>query len=202
VKKNLLILITILLASTCCLFGQSVSILDKCYIGMPIKEFKVLADGKAILEEMDVSRTVYRFESTSPSIGNKKNIRFLYFDSNSKLERIDGGDYGKPTNYSDKPNNYSSGGYGISDTPISLRRFTNLVTPNDDGSKTGKIAVRVSINKEGLVVNAVPGVKGTTLNDRDLWQRCKEALMASRLDQSFNASDVQVGVVIFNFRGK
>ena len=75
-----------------------------------------------------------------------------------------------------------------------------MVTPHDDGQKTGKIAVRISINKEGIVINAVPGVKGTTLNDRELWQKCKEAVMGARLNQSANAPDVQVGVVVFNFK--
>lgn len=99
-------------------------------------------------------------------------------------------------------NNYGEGGSGFGETPIALRRFTNLVTPQDDGQKTGKIAVRLSINKEGIVINAVPGVKGTTLNDRELWQKCKEAVMGARLNQSENAPDVQVGVVIFNFKVK
>ncbi len=99
-------------------------------------------------------------------------------------------------------NNYGEGGSGFGETPIALRRFTNLVTPQDDGQKTGKIAVRISINKQGIVINAVPGVKGTTLNDRELWQKCKDAVMGARLNQSENAPDVQVGVVIFNFKVK
>lgn len=97
-------------------------------------------------------------------------------------------------------NNYGEGGSGFGDTPIALRRFTNLVTPADDGQKTGKIAVRISINREGIVINAVPGVRGTTLNDRELWQKCKDAVMGARLNQSSSAPDVQVGVVVFNFK--
>jgi hypothetical protein len=99
-------------------------------------------------------------------------------------------------------NNYGEGGSGFGGTPIALRRFTNLVTPNDDGQKTGKIAVRISINKEGVVIDATPGVKGTTLNDRELWQKCKDAVMGARLNQSSSAPDIQVGVVVFNFKVK
>lgn len=98
--------------------------------------------------------------------------------------------------------NYGEGGSGFGDTPIALRRFTNLETPSDNGQKTGKIAVRLSINKDGIVINAVPGVKGTTLNDRDLWEKCRQAVMGARLNQSDNAPDVQVGVVVFNFKVK
>lgn len=99
-------------------------------------------------------------------------------------------------------NNYGEGGSGFGETPIALRRFTNLVTPQDDGQKTGKIAVRISINRDGVVINAVPGVKGTTLNDRVLWQKCKEAVMGARLNQAANAPEVQIGVVVFNFKVK
>ena len=99
-------------------------------------------------------------------------------------------------------NNYGEGGSGFGGTPIALRRFTNLVTPQDNGQKTGKIAVRISINKQGIVVDATPGVKGTTLQDLDLWAKCKTAVMGARLNQSDNAPDLQVGVVVFNFKVK
>ena len=99
-------------------------------------------------------------------------------------------------------NNYSEGGSGFGETPIALRKFTNLDMPQDDGQKTGKIAVRLKINKSGTVIDATPGVKGTTLNDRELWQKCKDAVMGARLTQSESATDVQTGIVIFNFKIK
>ncbi|MEJ7558535.1 MAG: energy transducer TonB [Pedobacter sp.] len=98
--------------------------------------------------------------------------------------------------------NYGEGGSGFGETPIALRKFTNLVTPQDDGQKTGKIAVRIKINKSGVVIDATPGVKGTTLNDRELWQKCRDAVMGARLTQSESAPDVQIGVVVFNFKVK
>ena len=112
-----------------------------------------------------------------------------------------------PGNQGDKDgdplsDNYGEGGSGFGDRPLELRKFTNLVTPKDDGQKTGKIAVRIKINKSGVVIDATPGVKGTTLNDRELWQKCKAAVMGARLTQSESAPDVQVGVVVFNFKVK
>ena len=64
------------------------------------------------------------------------------------------------------------------------------------------IAVRIMINKNGIVIDATPGVKGTTLNDRELWQKCKDAVMGARLTQSESAPNVQIGVVVFNFKVK
>jgi hypothetical protein len=99
-------------------------------------------------------------------------------------------------------NQYGEGGTGFGATPIALRKFTNLVTPQDDGQSSGKVAVRIKVNKDGTVIDATPGVKGTTLNDRELWQKCKDAVMGARLTQSESVSDVQTGVVVFNFKIK
>ncbi|MDR6782689.1 hypothetical protein ABIE26_000824 [Pedobacter africanus] len=94
------------------------------------------------------------------------------------------------------------GGSGFGETPIALRKFTNLVLPEDDGQQMGKIAVRLKINKNGTVIDATPGVKGTTLTDRELWQKCKDAVMGARLEQSESAPNVQIGIVVFNFKIK
>lgn len=98
--------------------------------------------------------------------------------------------------------NIGEGGSGFGETPIALRKFTNLVIPQDDGQQTGKIAVRIKINKSGTVIDATPGTKGTTLNNRELWQKCKDAIMGARLTQSESAPNVQIGFVVFNFKVK
>lgn len=88
----------------------------------------------------------------------------------------------------------------LGETPLPLRSFTNLVIPQGDGEQTGKIAVRIKIDKAGNVIDATPGVKGTTLNDRGLWQKCKSAVMEAKLKPSDSSPSIQIGIVIFNFR--
>jgi|GEM_PF-6065899 len=107
--------------------------------------------------------------------------------------------FAKPTDTLEEDNVEPS---GFGETPIALRKFTNLVLPEDNGLRTGKIAVRIKINKAGLVIDATPGVKGTTLNDRELWQKCKEAITGARLAPSETAPDIQIGVIVFNFKVK
>lgn len=99
-------------------------------------------------------------------------------------------------------NSYVKSDPALEETPIALRKFTNLVIPQDDGQKNGKIAVQIKINKKGIVVDATPGVKGTTLNDKELWEKCKDAVMGARLTESETAPDIQTGVVVFNFKVK
>jgi hypothetical protein len=98
--------------------------------------------------------------------------------------------------------NYGEGGSGFGETPIEIRKFVGLVLPQDDGQKTGKVAVRLKIDRNGNVLDATPGVKGTTLNDQDIWQKCKDAVMKAKVEKSEAGNDVQLKIVIFYFKVK
>jgi hypothetical protein len=91
-------------------------------------------------------------------------------------------------------------GSNVTLTPIPLVSFTNLLMPYVYGQINGKIAVRIKIDTDGNVTDVTPGVKGTTLNDRELWQKCKESMMAAKATFSEPSSNVQLAVVVFNFK--
>ena len=99
---------------------------------------------------------------------------------------------------------YGEGGSGNGSYALELksRKFTNLSIPKDNGQKYGKVAVRIYVDKNGIVVNAIPGVKGTTLSDKDIWEKCRIAVIGSSLNKLESAPDVQIGVVMFNFKVK
>ncbi len=99
---------------------------------------------------------------------------------------------------------YGEGGSGNGSYALDLksRKFTNLSVPKDNGQKYGKVAVRIYVDKNGIVVNAIPGVKGTTLSDKDIWEKCRIAVLGSSLNKLESAPDVQIGVVMFNFKVK
>jgi hypothetical protein len=100
--------------------------------------------------------------------------------------------------------NYGKGGSGNGNVRLSLenRRFVNLPSINDEGQTSGKVAVEIRVDKDGTVKYARAGAKGTTLSDLKLWRKCEEAVLGSRLNQLESAPDVQVGVVVFNFKVK
>lgn len=99
---------------------------------------------------------------------------------------------------------YGEGGSGNGRYALDLknRKFTNLSIPKDDGQKYGKVAVRIFVDNNGVVVNAIAGVKGTTLSDKEIWEKCRQAVIGSSLNRLDSAPDVQIGVVIFNFKVK
>ncbi len=100
--------------------------------------------------------------------------------------------------------NYGKGGSGFGDVRLSLenRRFMNLPRINDEGQLSGKIYVEIRVDKSGEVIYARAGVKGTTLSDQGLWRKCEQAVMGASLNQLESAPDVQIGVVVFNFKVK
>lgn len=100
--------------------------------------------------------------------------------------------------------NYGKGGSGFGDTKLSLkgRHFLNLPRINDEGQLSGRIYVEIRVDKSGEVVYARAGVKGTTLSDQSLWRKCEQAVMGASLNQLESAPDVQIGVVVFNFKVK
>lgn len=98
--------------------------------------------------------------------------------------------------------NYGDGGSGFGGVSLSLanRRFVSMPRIEDDGQSSGRIAVEIRVDKTGLVVFARAGAKGTTLSDLNLWKKCERAVNGARLNQLESAPDIQIGVVIFNFK--
>ena len=98
--------------------------------------------------------------------------------------------------------NYGEGGSGFGGLSLSLanRRFVSIPRIDDDGQNAGKIAVEIKVDKNGVVVFARAGARGTTLSDLKLWRKCEAAVTGARLNQLESAPDVQIGVVVFNFK--
>ncbi|QIL38438.1 energy transducer TonB [Pedobacter sp. HDW13] len=99
-------------------------------------------------------------------------------------------------------NNYGEGGSGFGNKPIALRHFSNLVVPQDDGQKTGRVAIRIYFNKNGDIIRANQELKGSTITDTELVNKCIKAVLESSLSKTEVGGDNQTGVVVFNFKVK
>jgi hypothetical protein len=98
--------------------------------------------------------------------------------------------------------NYGDGGSGNGSTPMALAKFSNVKSINDDGQQTGKIAVKVRVNKQGRVTSAQAGVKGTTFSDQKLWRMCENAILDATLENMGSGYENRSFTVIFNFKVK
>lgn len=109
------------------------------------------------------------------------------------------GNQGNP-NGSNLSNNYNGTGSGNGGLALANRSWTSRPSVDDNHRSTGKIVVEIHVDKQGNVLSAQAGAKGTTISDIDLFNKCEKAALNAKLNASDNAPDTQVGYVTFIFK--
>ena len=110
------------------------------------------------------------------------------------------GNQGKP-NGSTLTNNYNGTGSGNGgNLNLAQRNFISRPAVSDDRRHTGRIIVDIRVDKNGNVVYARAGARGTTISDSNLLQRCEDAVKSSKLNALDTAPDPQTGTVVFVFK--
>jgi outer membrane biosynthesis protein TonB len=94
--------------------------------------------------------------------------------------------------------NGSGGGNGISYS-LGGRGFVSLPSPKYTLQVEGKVVVEVSVDKEGKVVQAIPGTKGSTTLDESLLKVAKDAALSARFEVKNDAPAIQKGTITYNF---
>ena len=110
------------------------------------------------------------------------------------------GNQGKPTGTT-LTNNYNGTGSGNGgNLNMSQRSFVSRPAVSDDNRQSGKIMVDIRVDKDGNVVYARAGARGTTISDAALLQKCEDAVKNSKLNPLDSAPETQVGTVVFVFK--
>lgn len=120
---------------------------------------------------------------------------------NSEGQTGDKGDQGK-TDGSYLSTSHSLG-YGSGDgISFSLegRSFVALPTPVYEHQTQGKVVVEITVDKSGTVVNAVPGVRGSTTLDTYLLDAAKKAALRSRFNTILEGPAYQKGTITYVFK--
>jgi periplasmic protein TonB len=89
-------------------------------------------------------------------------------------------------------------GGGIS---YSLGGRTKIVipTPEANSQVEGKVVVEISVDKKGNVINAKPGMKGSTTTNSYLLEKAKQAALRAKFNAKPDAPDEQRGTIVYNF---
>lgn len=95
---------------------------------------------------------------------------------------------------------YGEGGSGFGNLSLVNRRFVSRPRMEDDGQVSGKVVVEIRVDRNGEVVYARAGSRGTTISDLKLWRKCEMAVLGSRLNALGTAPEVQTGTIVFNFK--
>jgi TonB family protein len=93
----------------------------------------------------------------------------------------------------------SSGGGGVSFS-LSGRNPQSLPKPAFDYQEEGKVVVEITVDREGNVTDAVPGVKGSTTLNSYLLNEAKKAALRSKFDRKPDAPAYQKGTVTYHFK--
>ena len=161
------------------------------------------AEKKRIADEQKRGSDI--MNRTKNALANSKNT-----GTNSTGEGIAGGpgNQGDPNgSVNSKVRGVGSGlgdkGSGTGDKGISYnlqgRGFQALPPPKYDYQGEGRVVVEVSVDRSGIVVQAIPGTKGSTTLDEYLLKVAKEAALGARFEVKHDAPAIQKGTITYNF---
>jgi hypothetical protein len=112
------------------------------------------------------------------------------------------GDKGQPngdpyaTSYYGSPGTGSgTGGYGLNG-----RSLVSKGKVPQECNEEGRVVVKIVVDRNGTVVSATPGVKGTTNNNPCLLEPARKTAFLHKWNLDSNAPSQQVGFVVVNFK--
>ena len=87
------------------------------------------------------------------------------------------------------------GGYSLGN-----RKAISKPRPNNACSdETGTVIVEITVDRNGNTINAIAGIRGTTITAKCLKDEAKKAAMNTKWQPSNDAPDKQVGMIKYNF---
>ncbi len=135
---------------------------------------------------------------TKNALANSKNA-----GTNSTSEGITGGQGNQGADNGSVDSKIRGDGSGLGDKGISYdlkgRGFQALPLPNYHIQVGGKVVVEVSVDRDGKVIQAIPGQKGSTTLDEYLLRVAKEAALKARFEAKPDAPVIQKGTITYNF---
>ena len=97
---------------------------------------------------------------------------------------------------------YGSPGTGLGSSGYGLngRKLLSNGKVQQQCNESGTVVVKIEVDKNGNVIAATPGVKGTTNNDPCLLKPAKETAFMHKWNLDSNAPSRQIGFVVVNFK--
>jgi len=112
-----------------------------------------------------------------------------------------GGDKGDP-NGDPNAKSYYGNGKGLDGDGNYLlggRKALNKKKFVQDCNEAGTVVVSIEVDRNGKVISATPGVRGTTNNSKCLLEPAKRAALATKFNKDEKAPHKQIGKIIYRF---
>jgi colicin import membrane protein len=162
---------------------------------------RVQAENERKRVEAEQKRQSDIMNRTKNALANSKNA-----GTNSAGEGVAGGpgNQGVPSGSVDSK--VRGEGSGLGDKGVSFdlqgRGFQALPKPRYDYQGEGRVVVEISVDRQGKVVQAIPGIRGSTALDEYLLRVAKEAALAASFEVKPDAPAVQKGTITYIFKLK
>jgi len=159
---------------------------------------KVQAEIERKRIEAEQQRQADIMNRTKNALANSKNA-----GTNTTSEGVTGGPGNQGVKTGSVDSKIRGDGSGLGDKGISYdlkgRGFQALPPPKYDYQGEGRVVVEVSVDRSGKVIQAIPGIKGSTTLDEYLLKVAKEAAMEARFEVKTDAPAIQKGSITYNF---
>ena len=76
----------------------------------------------------------------------------------------------------------------------------SLPLPSYGVQKAGRVVVRITVDREGNVTDAIPGYEGTSVQDRALWSAAKQAALQAKFNANPKAPLAQEGTITYIYK--
>lgn len=110
------------------------------------------------------------------------------------------GDKGKEQGDPNAKGYYGNGGNGNGgDYQLGNRKPLNKPKPQYECNEEGLVVVTIEVNRNGKVIKATPGTKGSTNTASCLLSRAKEAALETKWEPDPDAGEKQIGIIKYRF---
>lgn len=180
--------------------------LEKAEADKKIREERIAERIKKEKEDLEQKRVEAEAKRQSDIMNRTKNA--LANSKNSGTSSTSEGIAGGPGNQGDPNGSVDSkvrgvgngtGTKGSVSYSLGGRSIQALPSPKYDYQEGGRVVVEVTVDRSGKVIQATPGIKGSTILDDYLLNVAKEAALQARFDQKADAPVIQKGTITYNF---
>ena len=155
-------------------------------------------------EQLEKPKEVNKIEEKKPEpVVNTKALYPGKKQNNSNSQGISEGQGDQGSQDGDPNSNaYTGGGTGTNGIAYQLggRTIAEIKKPNYDSQQQGKVVVTIRVDRNGKVISASPGAKGSTTTNAYLYSKAKEAALKTTFEANTTAPEIQVGTIIYNFK--
>jgi outer membrane biosynthesis protein TonB len=110
------------------------------------------------------------------------------------------GNQGNPNGVANSTNYIGSGGNGKGILyNLSGRSALDLPRPEKGIQAAGKVVVSILVDRDGNVIQAYPGVQGSTTSNQQLYDAAQKAAMKTKFNVNANAAERQKGLLTYIF---